>query len=113
VSEATGRWRWATPASWIVFALCAAFVLGSSLTHDFRDEPIAGDTGGHLMQALSLAYDSHSLNFDATDVQRWKELTWAQEPVGMFFQRCTSRRSSPCWAPSTASRWGTRCCSRR
>jgi hypothetical protein len=87
VSEATGRWRWATPASWIVFALCAAFVLGSSLTHDFRDEPIAGDTGGHLMQALSLAYDSHSLNFDATDVQRWKELTWAQEPVGMFFQR--------------------------
>ena len=87
MNEAAGRWRWATPASWVVFAVCAAVVLGSSLTHDFRDEPIAGDTGGHLMQALSLAYDSHSLNFDAADLERWKELGWAQEPVGMFFQR--------------------------
>ncbi|MET0685372.1 MAG: hypothetical protein ABW060_08650 [Solirubrobacteraceae bacterium] len=87
MSEATGRWRWATPASWVVFAVCAVVVLGSTLTHDFRDESIAGDTGGHLMQALSLAYDSHSLNFDARDLERWKELGWAQEPVGMFFQR--------------------------
>ena len=87
MSEATGRWRWATPASWVVFAVCAVVVLGSTLTHDFRDESIAGDTGGHLMQALSLAYDSHSLNFDAKDLERWKELGWAQEPVGMFFQR--------------------------
>jgi hypothetical protein len=84
--------RWATPAAWAVFAACAAIVLGSALTHDFRDEPIAGDTGGHLMQALSLAYDSHSLNFDARDLQRFQELGWAQQPVGMFFQQYDGER---------------------
>ena len=81
------RHRWATPAAWVVFALCAAYVLISSATHDFRDEPLAGDTSAHLMQALSVAYDSHSFNFDARDLENWKELGWAAEPVGMFFQR--------------------------
>ena len=78
--------RWATPASWVVFGVCAAIVLGLSITHDFRDEPVAGDTSAHLFQALSLAYDSHSLNFDEHDLHRWQDLGWAQQPVGMFFQ---------------------------
>ena len=70
-----------------MFAVIAAVVLGMTVTQDFRDEPLAGDTSAHLMQALSLAYDSHSLNFDGRDLANWKELGWAAEPVGMFFQR--------------------------
>ena len=74
-------------AAWPVFAVIAAVVLGMTATQDFRDEPLAGDTSAHLMQALSLAYDSHSFNFDGRDLANWKELGWAAEPVGMFFQR--------------------------
>ncbi len=77
----------ATLAAWPVFAVIAAVVLGMTVTQDFRDEPLAGDTSAHLMQALSLAYDSHSFNFDGRDLANWKELGWAAEPVGMFFQR--------------------------
>lgn len=76
-----------TVLAWAVFAVLALLALSRPATHDFRDEPLAGDEASHLLQALSIAHDSHTLNFDRRDVERWQSLGWATQPVGLFFQR--------------------------
>jgi hypothetical protein len=63
-----------------------------TLTHDFRTRPLVGDAASHTLQTLSLAYDSHTLNFDARDYQRWQQLGWVGEPLGLFFQRYDGER---------------------
>jgi hypothetical protein len=75
---------------WPLLALLAVsvvFVLPAAL-HDFRAEPPRGDQTSHVQLALSIAYDSHTLNFDRFDAQRWRELGWAGAPVpaALFFQ---------------------------
>lgn len=74
-------------AAWGLFLVFAALALGRIVTHDFRDQPLAGDAAAHLLQTLSIAYDSHTLNFDQQDMVRWRSLGWTAEPVGLFFQR--------------------------
>jgi 4-amino-4-deoxy-L-arabinose transferase-like glycosyltransferase len=76
-----------TVAAWVLLLAFAALVLARIATHDFRDQPLAGDASAHLLQALSIAYDSHTLNFDQQDMVRWRSLEWTAEPVGLFFQR--------------------------
>lgn len=76
-----------TIAAWAIFVVFALLALWRPVTHDFRDQPLAGDEASHLLQALSIAYDSHTLNFDQRDVERWQSLAWATQPVGLFFQR--------------------------
>ena len=63
-----------------VFALPAAF-------HDVRELKPYGDQTSHVYLALSLAYDSHTFNFDRRDSVRWRELGWVAEPFVLFFQR--------------------------
>jgi hypothetical protein len=74
-------------ALWAVVAAVGIVVLQGTLTHDFRTRPLVGDQSAHLLQALSLAYDSHTLNFDAQDHARWQEVGWEPEPRGLFFQQ--------------------------
>jgi hypothetical protein len=76
---------------WPLLALLvvtAAFVILAAV-HDFRSEQPRGDQTAHVQLALSIAYDSHTLNFDRFDAQRWRELGWPAAPVPMalFFQR--------------------------
>jgi hypothetical protein len=78
--------RW-TAICWLVLGIWTAVVAVRTVTYDFRDGPVAGDQAGHALQALSLAYDSHTLNFDPTDLARWKALGWNPEPLGAFIQR--------------------------
>ena len=77
---------WVTAGTWAVVAAWAGFALSQVASHDFRREPLAGDTASHLMQALSVSHGDHRLSFDEADLRRWRELEWAPEPVGMFFQ---------------------------
>jgi 4-amino-4-deoxy-L-arabinose transferase-like glycosyltransferase len=82
----------ATVGSWALAGLAGAIVLFGTLTHDFRDRPLVGDEASHVMQALSLAYGNHTLNFDAQDYDRWQALGWRPQPVGLFFQRYEGNR---------------------
>lgn len=81
------RLRSTTVLAWVALVAWAALVLASVATHDFRTQPLAGDTASHLMQALSLSHGDHLLTFDADDLERWKTMDWTAEPIGMFFQR--------------------------
>jgi hypothetical protein len=76
---------------WSLLALLAvtALVVGPAALHDFRSEQPRGDQTAHVQLGLSIAYDSHTLNFDRFDAQRWRELGWPSAPVPMalFFQR--------------------------
>jgi hypothetical protein len=76
---------------WPLLALLAvtAAIAIPAAVHDFRSDRPYGDQTAHVQLALSIAYDSHTLNFDRFDAQRWRELGWAQAPVPMalFFQR--------------------------
>jgi 4-amino-4-deoxy-L-arabinose transferase-like glycosyltransferase len=64
-----------------------AVIFHGTLTHDFRSRLLVGDAAAHLMQALSLAYDSHTLNFDAKDLARWQQVGWEPLPRGLYVQR--------------------------
>jgi hypothetical protein len=77
----------ASALAWIVVSLWFGVVFVGILTHDFRTQPLAGDTASHLMQALSVSRGDHQLAFGAEDLRQWKEMGWTGEPVGMFFQR--------------------------
>ena len=70
-----------------MLAVTAALVVPAAL-HDFRTEAPRGDQTAHVQLALSIAYDSHTLNFDRFDAQRWRELGWplAPVPMALFFQ---------------------------
>ena len=71
-----------------LLAVTAAFAIPAAL-HDFRSEGPRGDQTAHVQLALSIAYDSHTLNFDRFDAQRWRELGWpgVPVPVALFFQK--------------------------
>lgn len=79
--------RFLTVLCWIALAAWAALVLVDVALHDFRTQPLAGDTASYLMQAVSASAGDHRLEFDAQDLERWKSLDWTDEPVGMFYQR--------------------------
>ena len=76
-------------ASWLALFLVVAAVAFPALRHDFRDNPPVGDQIAHTFLALSIAYDSHTLNFDRRDSQRFAALGWpgASTPRALFFQR--------------------------
>ena len=76
-------------ARWPLIALVvlSLLVLVPVATHDFRVLKPYGDQTSHLYGALSVAHDSHTLNFDRLDAQRWTELQWVPEPFVLFFQR--------------------------
>lgn len=78
-----------TVLPWIALALVTAVVAVPALGHDFRDNPPVGDQVAHTFLALSIAYDSHTLNFDGQDSGRWAALGWADVPTprSLFFQR--------------------------
>lgn len=92
----------ATPIAWAALALAMAVTLIPALTYDLRDAPPVGDQTSYITQALSLAYDSHTLDIDVYDSDRWRDMgtsadpetnalwrarLWGQEPFAMFFQR--------------------------
>lgn len=79
--------RRGTIVAWVLVGAFAIVVLHGTLTHDFTSRPLVGDASSHTLQALSLAYDSHTLNFDSRDLQRWQALGWEPQPRGLFFQR--------------------------
>ena len=58
-----------------------------AVTHDLRDNVPFGDQTSHMYLALSVAYDSHTLNFDRRDAARWSDLEWTPQPFTLFFQR--------------------------
>lgn len=80
-----GTRRWPVAAAWMVLAVVTVAGLAVTLAWDFRDEPLVGDQASHLMQAMSLAHDA-DLRFDADDLQRWRDMGWTAEPLGLFFQ---------------------------
>ena len=55
--------------------------------HDVRDLKPYGDQTSHVYLGLSLAYDSHTFNFDRRDALRWHNAGWVSEPFTLFFQR--------------------------
>jgi 4-amino-4-deoxy-L-arabinose transferase-like glycosyltransferase len=55
--------------------------------HDVRDLKPYGDQTSHVYLGLSLAYDSHTFNFDRRDALRWHNAGWVPEPFTLFFQR--------------------------
>jgi 4-amino-4-deoxy-L-arabinose transferase-like glycosyltransferase len=85
--RAPGPRRFLTVSCWIALAAWTALVLADVALHDFRTQPLAGDTASHLMQAVSVSQGDHRLGFDAQDLERWKSLDWTDQPVGMFYQR--------------------------
>lgn len=82
-----GRSRGATVAAWVAFALVAVVVAHSIRGYDFRDRPVFGDQASFILQAQSLAHDDHNLSYDAADFERFRDLGWADQPLGLFFQR--------------------------
>lgn len=80
--------RW-TVAVGLVLVVIALFGIVPALAHDFRTNQPRGDQTSHVYLALSFAYDSHTLNFDRLDAQRWRDIAWpeAPEPLALFFQR--------------------------
>jgi 4-amino-4-deoxy-L-arabinose transferase-like glycosyltransferase len=84
----SSRGRW-TVAAGLVLVVVALFGIVPALAHDFRTNQPRGDQTSHVYLALSFAYDSHTLNFDRHDAQRWRDLAWPQapEPLALFFQR--------------------------
>ena len=75
-----------TALAWIAFlALLAVQTVGIA-TNDFREHPLAGDQSSFLLQAQSLAHGL-DLSFDRDDFDRFVDLEWAKQPVGLFFQR--------------------------
>lgn len=74
-------------AAWAVLVLAALITLIPVATHQLSENPVVGDQASHLLQALSLAYDGHSLEFDAQDIQRFREADWRPDPAGLFFQQ--------------------------
>jgi 4-amino-4-deoxy-L-arabinose transferase-like glycosyltransferase len=72
---------------WVALAIWAAVIVFDTVTHDFRDPPPVGDQTSHVAQALSLAYDSHTLNFDQQDLTRWQSIGWLDQPYAVLFQR--------------------------
>jgi hypothetical protein len=76
-----GRWPLA------LLLAVSLVVLVPAVTHDFRDNVPYGDQTSHVYLALSVAYDSHTLNFDRRDAARWSDLKWTAQPFTLFFQR--------------------------
>jgi hypothetical protein len=92
-----------TTVSWAALLVAAVLTILPALTNDVRDRLMHnGDQVTYLMQALSIANDSHTPNFDRRDGERWREIVasddpaeterwsaqgWGQEPYGLFFQR--------------------------
>src|SRR5215203_5042694 len=74
---------------WPLLALLAvtAVMLVPAATHDVRDLKPYGDQTSHVYLALSLAYDSHTFNFDRRDALHWQKVGWVTEPFVLFFQR--------------------------
>jgi len=72
-----------------LLAMCAmaALLLVPPLLHDFRDNPLNGDQSAHLLSTLSLAYDSHTLNIDRQDFERWRTVGWTDRPEYTYIQR--------------------------
>ena len=70
-----------------LFVAISLVVFVPAVTHDLRDNVPYGDQTSHMYLALSVAYDSHTLNFDRRDSVRWGELKWTAEPYTLFFQR--------------------------
>jgi hypothetical protein len=80
-SSVRGRW----PLALLLALSLVVFV--PAVTHDLRDNVPYGDQTSHMYLALSVAYDSHTLNFDRRDSVRWAELNWTPQPFVLFFQR--------------------------
>jgi len=85
-SPSRGRW---TVAACLVLVVVALLGIVPALLHDFRANQPRGDQTSHVYLALSIAYDSHTLNFDRFDAQRWRDVAWpgVPEPLALFFQR--------------------------
>jgi hypothetical protein len=91
----------ATLAAWAALAAATVAVLLPVATFDLRDRNPVGDQTSYITQTLSLAYDSHTLSFDAADSHRWRDMGvsrepaisslwmqrgWGAEPFALFFQ---------------------------
>src|SRR3954464_10255748 len=83
--------RW-TAICWLILGIWTAVIAVQTATFDFRDRPLAGDQAAHALQTLSIAYDSHTFNFDPADLARWKAMGWTAEPQGSFLQRYDGNR---------------------
>jgi hypothetical protein len=90
IEVAEGGWgtsRRATVIAWVLFAVIAAYVAGLLLRGDFRDHPVLGDATAYLLQAESLGFAGHDLEFDQRDLDYYRSFGWAEEPYGLYFQR--------------------------
>jgi hypothetical protein len=75
-----------TVAAWALLAVVVAVALAGTLTDDFRDRLLSADQASFVLQAISLGEEG-DLTYEASDIERWRDVGWAEHPFGLHLQR--------------------------